>query len=151
MGAVDWWGEAACRWEEVGTELFFSTIAENEAKKICAGCPVREPCLRYALEHRQNEGVWGGLSADERLAYLWSAVRGGPPLSTVTYTTRARSTGAVCSAGRTPSGWGTECETHDSRATVRSRTAAENAVSRPQEWCPGCADDYWSAESSCLG
>ncbi len=37
----------------------------REAKKICAGCPVKEQCLEYGLTHVEY-GVWGGLTANER-------------------------------------------------------------------------------------
>jgi hypothetical protein len=33
---------------------------------ICAGCPVRQQCLAFALDTRQNHGVWGGMSEEER-------------------------------------------------------------------------------------
>ena len=36
------------------------------AKAICAVCPVREPCLEYAITAREKEGVWGGLDEQER-------------------------------------------------------------------------------------
>lgn len=38
------------------------------AKRICAGCPVRERCLAYAMERRERFGIWGGLSERERRA-----------------------------------------------------------------------------------
>lgn len=38
----------------------------EEAKAICALCPVREPCLEYAIAAREKDGVWGGLTARER-------------------------------------------------------------------------------------
>ena len=37
-----------------------------EAKDICAECPVREPCLEYALTVREKHGVWGGRTERER-------------------------------------------------------------------------------------
>lgn len=40
--------------------------AAAEAKSICELCPVREPCLEYAITSREKEGVWGGLTARER-------------------------------------------------------------------------------------
>ena len=43
---------------------------EAEAKAICAGCPVRDACLAYALDTGEAYGVWGGLSEDERRALL---------------------------------------------------------------------------------
>ncbi|MBD3550818.1 WhiB family transcriptional regulator [Streptomyces sp. SP18CM02] len=67
----DWRYSAACA--EVDPELFFPARAENrplaqvaEAKKVCAGCPVSQQCLDWALETRQDSGVWGGLSENER-------------------------------------------------------------------------------------
>lgn len=38
----------------------------DAAKRICATCPVQEPCLAYALANRIEHGVWGGTSARER-------------------------------------------------------------------------------------
>lgn len=31
-----------------------------DARAVCASCPVVGDCLRYALEHREDEGIWGG-------------------------------------------------------------------------------------------
>ena len=39
---------------------------EERAKAICATCPVREPCLEYALRIREPHGIWGGLNESER-------------------------------------------------------------------------------------
>jgi len=39
---------------------------ESRAKAICATCPVREPCLEYAIRIREPHGIWGGLSESER-------------------------------------------------------------------------------------
>ena len=36
------------------------------AKKTCAGCPVAEQCLEYALTRRVEHGVWGGCSERQR-------------------------------------------------------------------------------------
>ena len=35
-------------------------------RSICAGCPVADACLAYALEAREKAGLWGGLDPDER-------------------------------------------------------------------------------------
>ena len=40
------------------------------AKAICAVCPVREPCLEYAITAREQQGVWGGLTERERRRIL---------------------------------------------------------------------------------
>ena len=57
-----WRYRAACR----GTDLtvFFPGRGESAepARQICASCPVREPCLDYALRHGITNGIWGGLT-----------------------------------------------------------------------------------------
>ena len=40
------------------------------AKAICEQCPVREPCLPYALKIREPHGIWGGLNEVERKQLL---------------------------------------------------------------------------------
>lgn len=54
----------------VGPELFFAMSPDGTAaaKKVCAGCQVREQCLAYAVATRQDTGVWGGLTDTERRA-----------------------------------------------------------------------------------
>ena len=39
---------------------------EERAKAICAECPVRQPCLQYAVDIREPHGIWGGLNEVER-------------------------------------------------------------------------------------
>ena len=67
----DWRLLAACR--HADPELFFPVSASGpsldqvtQAKAICAGCPVRRQCLAFALDTRQDHGVWGGTSEEER-------------------------------------------------------------------------------------
>lgn len=45
---------------------FFNSGSSTTARKICAECPVRTPCLEYALEHAIQYGIWGGLSTKQR-------------------------------------------------------------------------------------
>jgi len=63
-----WRFEANCR--GVDTNVLYpkaNDAAGNKvAKKICELCPVREPCLDYAIENNQEHGVWGGVSEKER-------------------------------------------------------------------------------------
>lgn len=50
---------------------FFALDDENEvrrAKAMCAGCVVADDCLVFAIETRQPDGVWGGLTPPEREA-----------------------------------------------------------------------------------
>lgn len=60
-------GNEACL--ETEPDLFFSDFGLDIAlaKGICAECPMIEACRAYAMKH-ENNGVWGGLSADERFA-----------------------------------------------------------------------------------
>lgn len=67
----DWRDYAACRGED--PELFFPIGTTGpalrqieEAKTICARCPVLRQCLSFAMETGQDYGIWGGLTADER-------------------------------------------------------------------------------------
>ncbi|HEV3292850.1 MAG TPA: WhiB family transcriptional regulator [Streptosporangiaceae bacterium] len=62
---------AACR--HADRELFFPVSASGpsldrvtQAKAICGGCPVRRQCLAFALDTRQDHGVWAGISEHER-------------------------------------------------------------------------------------
>jgi len=61
-----WRYRAACRGADL--EVFFPGRGESAdpARRICAECPVREPCLDYALSHSIVHGIWGGLSERDR-------------------------------------------------------------------------------------
>lgn len=66
---TNWTARAACR----GTDpdaLFVQGAAQNRAKVVCSGCPVRAECLADALDNRVEFGVWGGLTERERRALL---------------------------------------------------------------------------------
>jgi WhiB family transcriptional regulator, redox-sensing transcriptional regulator len=66
-GAVRWQNRAACRGVEV--EIFFPPDRdpiETVAKEICRACTVREDCLEYCLSHREEHGIWGGMTERER-------------------------------------------------------------------------------------
>lgn len=41
----------------------------TDALQTCAGCPVREKCLAYALQNKV-EGVWGGTTDIDRKQIL---------------------------------------------------------------------------------
>lgn len=62
---ADWRDRAACR--GASPDLFFSVLPADvkAAKAICAGCPVRQECLEFALHSGEEYGTWGGLSEDE--------------------------------------------------------------------------------------
>ena len=52
-------------------DLFFPDDSQSSydtarAKAICARCPVRDECLKWAIDNRQTHGIWGGLDESER-------------------------------------------------------------------------------------
>jgi WhiB family redox-sensing transcriptional regulator len=69
---TNWIESAACR--AMDPELFFpvgdptaAALAQlDKAKRVCAGCPVREACLQWALTIGADGGVFGGCSERER-------------------------------------------------------------------------------------
>lgn len=48
--------------------LFFPERGEStdQARAVCADCPVQAECLQAALERNERFGIWGGTSARER-------------------------------------------------------------------------------------
>jgi WhiB family transcriptional regulator, redox-sensing transcriptional regulator len=65
-----WMAEGNCR--EVHPSLFFPSdgVGVDVARQICVDCPVKSPCLEYALRNRIDHGVWGGTSERERRRIL---------------------------------------------------------------------------------
>jgi WhiB family transcriptional regulator, redox-sensing transcriptional regulator len=68
-----WQDRAACRGTD--PDLFFpvglggvAVEAVEQAKRICATCPVLVPCGVYGTLYSPDYGVWGGMSSDERKA-----------------------------------------------------------------------------------
>lgn len=63
---MTWRQRAACR--GIDPAVFYPASDEEAqpAKAICAQCPVRQPCLEYALVNRERDGVWGGATERER-------------------------------------------------------------------------------------
>ncbi|HZT67325.1 MAG TPA: WhiB family transcriptional regulator [Acidimicrobiales bacterium] len=61
-----WMARGRCR--DVHPSVFFPSdgLGVEAAQQICADCPVRSPCLEYALENKIDHGVWGGASERER-------------------------------------------------------------------------------------
>ena len=66
----EWSDHGACVGHD--PEVFYPLPLPNgrvdlrPARTICAGCPVRQPCLEYAIEAREPYGIWGGLTQAER-------------------------------------------------------------------------------------
>ena len=73
--AARWRELAACRGTDL--EVFFPERGESAepARQVCAACPVRQPCLDYAITNRITHGIWGGLTERERRALRSGWVR----------------------------------------------------------------------------
>lgn len=81
---LEWSRRAACL--GLDPELFFPISPEGpgrsqmeRAKAVCGGCPVRRPCLDYAISSGQADGVWGGTDPEQRRALIPKAM---PPPGT---------------------------------------------------------------------
>ncbi len=77
-GELLWQEHAACR-GPLGSVFFPPPITERKrerrareerAKEICGECPVVIDCRTYAIAIREQHGVWGGLSEQERRALI---------------------------------------------------------------------------------
>jgi WhiB family redox-sensing transcriptional regulator len=72
---ADWRDDALCRQED--PEDFFpngatpaAKAAERHAKAVCWRCPSIRPCGQWALQTGEKNGVWGGMTENERLKIL---------------------------------------------------------------------------------
>lgn len=82
--AWQWQLDAACR--GTSSEVFFSPsgegrtarrVREEQAKALCAECPVLTQCRLFALSSNEPFGVWGGTTARERALERARAQRAG--------------------------------------------------------------------------
>jgi len=64
--STEWMARGNCRSE--APSVFFPSdgVGVDFARRICADCPVKSPCLEYALRNGIDHGVWGGASERER-------------------------------------------------------------------------------------
>jgi WhiB family redox-sensing transcriptional regulator len=71
-----WMAEAACKGK---TAVMYPAIKgdvglirqrEAAAIAVCTECPVKVECARWALDHEEMYGVWGGLTERERQRML---------------------------------------------------------------------------------
>jgi len=67
---ASWQDAALCA--QVDPELFFPEKGGSVTapKKICAACPVRVNCLEFALENREQFGIFGGTTERQRRVIL---------------------------------------------------------------------------------
>jgi WhiB family redox-sensing transcriptional regulator len=78
---MPWRLDAACR--DTDPNIFYPQLSPTErwdrtdpdvsaAMSLCRVCAVQVDCLTYALEHREDEGIWGGTDPFARKAMLRS-------------------------------------------------------------------------------
>lgn len=72
-GLLNWFQQAACKGK---TDPFFSSHPGDvaRARKLCGDCPVRSECLDLAMSDLNLQGVWAGLTAQERQKLRWGRV-----------------------------------------------------------------------------
>ena len=77
-GRADWRDDAACL--QADPDLFFPVGTAGpalrqvaEARRVCLACPVRVPCLQWALSQGVSSGIWGGTTEEERRALRQAA------------------------------------------------------------------------------
>lgn len=70
-----WQDQAGCL--DADPELFFPERGAytDGVRALCGRCPVQAQCLEHALVHRENHGVWGGLTPPERQALRTGRLR----------------------------------------------------------------------------
>lgn len=61
-----WMSLSECADSAPGTFFPSDGKGVEVAKRICERCVVKEDCLEYAINTRQDHGVWGGTSERER-------------------------------------------------------------------------------------
>ena len=88
--APNWRDYAACRDED--PELFFpdgntgpARQQAEQAKQVCKRCAAIGHCALLALESGVDDGVWGGMTEDERRIFKRRRARSRSPLSTESY------------------------------------------------------------------
>lgn len=61
-------------------DLWFAESPNDleQAKALCAGCPIRRECLESALEREEPWGVWGGEILDRGTVVARKRPRGRP-------------------------------------------------------------------------
>lgn len=68
LARPEWMRDALCR--EYPEVSFFPEAGESNepAKAICQACLARAECLTYAVDAREEHGIWGGESPRVRRA-----------------------------------------------------------------------------------
>ncbi|WP_419842535.1 WhiB family transcriptional regulator [Candidatus Poriferisodalis sp.] len=81
--AAEWMTRRRC--SDIATDVFFPHDGAGvvAAQRLCAECPVKDPCREYALAHQISHGVWGGTSERQRRRILRDRRRAADSASAV--------------------------------------------------------------------
>lgn len=60
----EWKERGACFGSD--SNVFFSDLTVTQARTICERCTVLKDCLAYVKERNPPEGVWAGMTYEER-------------------------------------------------------------------------------------
>jgi WhiB family redox-sensing transcriptional regulator len=62
----DWYDAAECK--GLDPDMFYPErgVSTDEAKQVCAMCPVQVQCAEHAIVTMEKNGIWGGLSERQR-------------------------------------------------------------------------------------
>lgn len=63
---TEWQSQGPCN--NADPEIFFPErgASSKAARAVCGQCEVRMECLEYALNNKEQFGIWGGTSERER-------------------------------------------------------------------------------------
>lgn len=75
-------------------------LEQAEAKRICGLCPVQDECLTWAINNNETQGIWGGLTYNERRGYKR---RGGRPARRPAVHLTTRTPAGTCGSCGQPS------------------------------------------------
>lgn len=77
MTDIHWREDALC--SQTDPEAFYPDRgpAPTLARNVCSRCPVKNPCLLYAITNNETHGVWGGTTPNERQKMRARAIREG--------------------------------------------------------------------------
>lgn len=64
-----WLDRAKCRGMDPDRFFVRGVAQARPVIRVCDRCPVKDDCLRYAIDNDITFGVWGGLTERQRRAY----------------------------------------------------------------------------------
>lgn len=77
--SLEWMDDARCKGEDVN--FWFPEMGgmarhqAEAARNYCASCDVQMECAQYAIDEKIPDGIWGGLSPDQRQKMRAKALR----------------------------------------------------------------------------